>query len=1068
MLTAGLLQPASAADFKLFGTQYSPSSALVSFAPTDPSALTTVLEGQDEYLRQGSVAAFDGQKLYVFTPKSNSQTGSLYKLTFTTYALANGSWALESSRQLTADYSNYPNAMAYDPSTGKLIGYRNGYPTTFYSIDTQTGSMTSVASIYNYYFTSLAFDKDGTCYGFDFESQLNRIDLAAATSTVVGATGQSFSDKQPTYIDAQTGTMYWVLTKSTASTLFTVDLATGAATRVGDMGSEAVLSDLFGAGSSVASDQQTPDAPSALSVSYTAPGSLSATLSATAPTLAYDKTTALSGEVTLSFYVDDAQEAAATIADVAPGADVSAAYTFASAGEHRVRVVASNANGAGPAKTVSTYAGFDTPKAPANVALSIVATGGYTLTWTAPTEGIHGGAIDQSSLSYAITQYPEGTQVGTTTETTFSGSLTTEAFASYSFGVKALSGTLSSDEAMSNTATYGDYADLPYYDDFTDEATQGLYTIVNTNGDATWTFGQGNLKKAAVYNGMGCSNRADDYLILPPMRMVKGVTYTLTFNAASAFNQDTGNHLAALLLDGTNGTTVKSTLGTLENIADYTGGMTETTYTYQADADGVARFAFYCTSLAGKKLCLYDVYVTATGYSEGPMNVSNLSAVAGEKGAHEATVSFTAPKNDVKGRALTLIDHISIYRDGAQLATHKLKNVEPGAECTWKDETVGAGKHSYRVVCYTDKGASNGISTAVLVGEDVPGEVTNLVITEQDDAFLLTWSAPTTALNGGYVDYDNLNYSVYYSYGLMENPELYQSEVQATQLLVPKTLVADYASAHQILLTFLVLAETENGYSTPAYADIIYGKPYGLPFNESFAYGSVDTDPWTVASVSDNYIQSWSMITGTSSSRPLDIAPADDDNGMAMFYHAGSNGYEARLLSPQVSIEGAKNPVLSLYVYHISSSSAANSSLTIEQKFPDSADYETLDVISVQGETGWQQHKVSLKAADGDAHNLFRIILRGKADNKQPIFVDAVSIADEESTGISSTETGTSRAYTLSHSIVVEGQGAAYSVFTTAGKQVARGTVSGRQSIAVGSGIYLVQLDGKTMKVVVR
>lgn len=1068
LLTLVVVMPAAADDFRLYGTQYSPTSAIVAFAPTSPSDVSSVLSDDDGHLLQGTVAAFDGKKLYVYTPKSNSQTGSLYKLTFTTYTLDNGQWTLESSRQLSADYANYPNAMAYDPATDKLYGYRNGYPTTFYTIDCETGAMQQVASLYNYYYTSIAFDKDGTCYGLDFDCQLNRVDLAAATNTVIGATGLSFSDKQPTYIDAQTGTMYWVLTKTSTSALYTVDLSTGQATRVGDMGGEAVLSDIFGTGSSVKADEQTPDACTSLNVTYTSPGSLDATIKVTAPTLAFDKQTPLTADVSIDIYIDDATEPLTTLTNIKPGAEATAPVTFSTTGQHRIKAIAKNANGDSPAKTVTTYAGFDTPTAPANVTLSIDATGNYTLTWDAPTEGTHGGAIDQTALSYSITAYPQATLVGTTTATSFSGQIEAAAFASYSFGVSATAGTLTSEEARSNTATFGDYADLPYYDDFTDSSTYGLYTIVNTDGDATWTFGSGNLKKAAIYNGMNCSRTADDYLILPPMRMVEGVTYTLTFHAASAFNQDTGNHLDALLLQGTEGTTQLAKLGSEQNIADYTGGMTTFTYTYTAQADGAARVAFLCRSLAGKKLCLYDVYVTAQGYAEGPQDVSSLKVTPGAQGAHEATLTFTAPTLDAKGNKLESIDHIAIYRDDAHLATDKIRDVEPGSPCTWKDETVEAGTHTWRVAVYTDKGSSDGVSTTALVGQDIPGEVENLTLTEEDNDFLLTWKAPSYALNGGYIDYENLTYTVYYSYGLMENPEVYQEGIGECTLRVPKSLVDDYASAHQIVLTLLVLAETENGYSSPAYADLVYGKPYTLPFEESFAEGQVSTDPWTVTEVAGSYIQCWTMIKGTSSNRPMDVTPIDGDNGMAMYYHGGLNGYEARLLTPQVSIASAENPVLSLYVYHINSTAAATSTITVERKYPDTDDYETLLVIPVQGETGWQQHKIQLTPKDGAASDRFRLALRGQADNKQPIFVDALSIQDEDPAGITDLSDKGVKAYTQKGSIVVEGEGAGFIVFTTAGKQVARGTVSGHQVLSTAPGIYLVQMNGQTRKIIVK
>lgn len=1057
----------ASSTFKLVGVAYQPLQSLVSFSATDPTTTTTEYEDAYGYLRQGSVSAFDGSTLYVFSPRTNNY-GELYKLSFSTYTYDGSTWTLKDTRELTAAYTSYPNAMAYDPSTGNLYGYRNGMPSTFYTIDKETGAMTQVSTT-DHFFTSLAFDMSGTAYAFDFDSQLQRVDVQDGTVTVLGATGQSFTDKQPTYIDASTGVMYWVLSTSKVSALYTTDLTTGAGTKVADLPDGTKLSDLFGVGSSTSQDEQVPDGCQDLTVTYATPGSLQATFKATAPTLSYDKATPLSGKVSLSFFVDDATDAVATLSDVTPGAEVSTSYTFPTEGEHKVKVLAANGNGNGPTKTVNTYAGYDAPKAPSDVTLNVDAKGAYSLSWSAPTEGVHGGAVDAANLKYTVTQYPAGEKVTETTATSYQGQLTSSLFADYYFGVKATAGANEGEEGLSNHATFGDYAEIPYYDDFSNSDTYGTYTIVNTNNDATWEFGTANTgDKAAIYNGSSCTSAADDYLILPPMQIVKGATYTVTFTAASAFNQDTGNTLDVLLLkDGSNPQGTRDKVGTYENIPDYTSGISEQTYTYTAKESGVFRFAFYCRSQAKHKVNLFSVYIHGNNFPYAPNEVTNYSVKAADKGEHKVTVTFNAPTKDSQGNDLSTLSHIRLYRDNSKTPLYEWADPTPGAAYSYTDETVAEGVHSYKTVVTSENGSSNGSTQTVLVGQDVPGAPSDLKVTQEGSDFVLTWTAPSTSLNGGYVDYDNLTYAIYYEYGLMETPALYTSDVKGCTARVPKSVFDAYASGHQILIDFIVLAQSENGAGNPAYATTVYGKSYDVPFAESFENGYNETDPWSVMSVGANYASCWTMIAGTNSKKPMDVDPADDDNGMAMFYQNDSDGYEGRLLSPQVSVSEADVPVLSFYLYHYKANSAMDNSLQIELQYAGSDDFVTLsEPISVYGDAGWQEHKVALTNVENDC---FRISFRGKAAKLSPIFLDNVQVTDDKGynalKGVHGAQNGVN---VVDGGIVLDGQGASYSVFTTTGALVAQGKATGKQAVRLHSGMYLVKMNGATTKCVVK
>ncbi len=1056
-----------AATFKLYGMQYEPTQGIVSFDPAAPATTQTEFEdGQTgvQYFRSGSVSAFDGTNAYVYTPKTNSN-GELTSLKFTVYAKNGSSWTMTKEVALSPQYTNYPNRMAYDPATGQLYGYRNGMPTNFYTINKETGAMTLVAGINNGFFASLAIDRNGDFYAFDYDCQLNKLDIQGGTFTTIGSTGQAFGDMQPTYIDAQTNTMYWISTTTKQSKLYTVDLTTGKATAVGDMPEGAKYFGLFGAGSAVSGDKQAPDVCQDLTATYATAGSLTVTATATAPTLAFDKQTTLTGKVTLKFYADEQTEPFKTVENVAAGDKASADYTFAETGKHKVKVVAANDNGDGPAKTISTFAGFDKPKAPANITLAISADGKYSLSWEAPAEGVNGGAVDAANIKYVVTQYPLATAAGETTATSFSGTITGTSFADYYFGVKAVCGDVVGEEGLSNHVTFGDYAEVPYYDDFSDAATHGTYTIVNTNNDATWQIAKAtNGNYAAIYDGSQCSAAADDYLVLPPMDIRKGVTYSVTFNVASAFNQDYGNNIDLVLLKSTtNVTDGKVKIGSFENIPDYTNEISQKTFEYTATEDGTAYFAFYCRSAAKRKVTLYDIQVLGSGFANAPAKVSDLKAVSAERGEHKVTVSFKAPVADIQGNALTTVSHIKVYRDGAKAAIKTFANVAAGETCSFDDNDVAAGNHTYSVIAVTKDGSSAAAMAKAFVGQGIPATPTNFTVTEEENDFLLSWIAPTTSTDGNYIDFDKLTYAVYYQYGLMENPSLLNGEVSGNELRVPKDMFDYYASAHQILISFMIMAQTENGYSDVQATDIIYGPDYQLPFKESFADGYAMTEPWGILNVTQQYVSSWYMIADTNSGKPMSVNSVDSDGGMAMFYQKSLDGYEARLLTPRIATGDNNNPVLSFYVYHYNTADAANSTIQVELQY-DSDDYESVgDPITIYGENGWQQHKINLSAAQSKQ---YRVVLRAKANKSQPIFIDDIEVNNDETSSIQSLSTAAGTVLPLNGGLAIS-NGSQYDIYTPSGALVSGGIANGKK-ISLAPGMYIVKVGGKTMKQVVK
>lgn len=1062
-------QKAEAQAPSFYAVTAAPTVGISKFtADSDPLSLTEVFSDNEiGYITERVVAAYGNGKLFFYQPRINNYN-EVWKLRFVSYKLDGDTWAFDNAVELAPSYY-FPHFLNYDPQTSTLYGLKNTMNgCEVYVVDQQTGDQTLVRTLPSLY-NMVVTDAYGVTYATDYDGMLYNINLATGETKQIGATGIHSDDIMVGIVDPVTGRLYQNLSKSGNYTLYELSKTTGEATKVGAFPAGTNVRGLAPvAATTPGVTQQAPDACTDINVEYDVPGATSAIIRATAPTMSFDKVTPLTGKVSVKFYVDEEEAPFRTVDNVSAGQTVNVGYEFNTSGIHKIKVVAANSVGEGPARTISTYAGYDTPKAPNNISLTIAADGNYNLTWEAPTEGINGGAVNKNQLTYVITQYPEGKEVGQTKKLAFNGTVTSHSFSDYYFGVKAVVNGKTGEEGLSNHATHGDFADIPYYDDFSNTDTHGTYTIVNTRDDATWEFKNSNIGgMAAIYDGSQCNNVADDYLILPPMNISKGTEYTITFKVASAFNQDYGNNLDLLLVksntDPANG---KTKIGSFDNIPDYTEGLSEKTFTYTATEDGTAFFAFFCRSAAKRKVTLYDIQILGSNFENAPADVENLEAVAGEMGEHTVAISFVAPTKDAKGNALTDNLTIKVFRDNEKTPVKTFTSIQPGESCNFTDNTVGAGRHTYTVITVNKKGASEGAYTTAFVGQGVPSAPTNFKITEDDDAFILSWTEPTTSSDGHYIDFSKLTYAIYYQYGLMENPQLLDGEVSGNELRVPKAMFDDYASAHQILITFIIMAQTEGGISPIQMIDVLYGKAYTLPFNESFEGGFTSTEPWGIVEVSDKYVSCWTMITGTSSKKPMDVYPQDDDNGMAMFYQNSEDAYEARLISPQVDITGANNPYLSFYVYHYNSASATDNTIQIELQYDKTYDYVAIgEPIKVFGESGWEEHRIDLSNAKDKK---FRVAFHATADKQAPIFIDNMTVDGGTETAISSLSDSDSSVKTLDGAILINADNAKYSVCNAAGATVAAGTVTGQKAVRLAPGLYIVHVAGKTVKCTVK
>lgn len=132
--------------------------------------------------------------------------------------------------------TNIPTSLAFNPKDGKTYGC---YPTATNGfelgvLDLDKGTTTTVGALDQRY-VALFADNGGKVYGIGLDGNLCQLNLETAAATVVGATGVTPSmDVQDACFDESTNTVYWFAHTAYECSLYTIDVNTGAATKVTD------------------------------------------------------------------------------------------------------------------------------------------------------------------------------------------------------------------------------------------------------------------------------------------------------------------------------------------------------------------------------------------------------------------------------------------------------------------------------------------------------------------------------------------------------------------------------------------------------------------------------------------------------------------------------------------------------------------------------------------------------------------------------------------------------------------------------------------------------------------
>lgn len=797
--------------------------------------------------------------------------------------------------------------------------------------DYASETRTTIGAVSRYY-VALGITKDNVLYGIDPNGNLYSINSTTAKEKLIGSTGVKVSganndwNVQSGEIDQETGIFYWASTDPQGnSALYTVDLATAKATKIGDFMHNEQVAMLTIPKETV--KDEAPALASDMSLVFDK-ASLTGKVSFTAPSTTYIGGN-LSGSLSYVVSVDgkETKEGTASV-----GQKVEEALTV-KRGIHSVAVCFSNAASNGPKAYINSFIGDDIPLKPTNVKATVdVKTGNVQIAWNAVTQGVNEGYV--GDMKYSIERYPDKKTIAqSTSATSVSDVLPGGDLAGYYYTVQAISGQRKSESAKSNSVSFGNVLEPPYYQGFDNASALSTLTVLDENNDGTtWQFLENDGSNQSAVSISYAEVDHDDWLVLPALNLKAGVLYNLSYRVATmgaSFPEELEVKYGA----------EPNAAAMIHEVASKTEYTNDQYVTVKKeltmDKDQVVYIGFHCTSNADwcYQLVLDDIKLEGNSL-KAPDATTKLSATPATDGSLKVRIDFTAPDKAIDGSKLTSDLDVYILRDGAEL--QQMSAIKPGQDYYYMDNYAVQGLNTYSIIACNSEGTGReSQSVEAYVGEDTPSKVQNIKTSVGDNVITLTWDAVTTGEHGGHMSTEGMSYNVY---------EIFEGDTGADLELIncveePKvTIEYDVNEGDQDMINYALSAENETGEGPRAMSPgIIVGKPYDLPFEEHFKGGRLDNSMWFIEEKGSEE-STFSLMQGFS---------ADGDGGCAGYVSA-SDKDAALLGSGKISLKGAANPTL---VFSTKSTLAdANGKVVVYIRKPDLSekqlcvvDYSKLD-----------------------------------------------------------------------------------------------------------------------------
>lgn len=747
------------------------------------------------------------------------------------------------------------------------------------------------------------------------------------------------------------------------------------------------------------------------------------------------------------------------------GSQVEVKFTDIATGTHKFQFVAKKGeNFSIPASEVR-FIGKDNPAAPEGIVFTP-----ENISWKAVTTGAHGGYIDPKSIKYEIVV--DDNKVGETSATSYKYALQKASVSAHYAKVTAVWNDLKSETSISDKLLFGDPLELDVTFGPKSDKEFELFTVIDKNNDdLTWhtIYDDYEFDDTSFFEyRYNKFKAADDWLILPPINFSDAESYyNISFDAAGS---------PVLLRDGKDPVerfevfigTAPAVDAMTERLFDPTEPPHDkTAYTKYDRNFSVPKAGTYYIGIHAIsdpfqfKLRVKDISVKRLLSADVPAQVSDLTVVAGEKGALTAKVNFKMPVATVAGtkydasKKLTAIVKTTVE-------TKTLTDLAPGAPVDLNIATAsGMNEISVSVSC--DGFVSKVTRTEIYTGLDIPAFVNDFTAMESEDngSVRITWKAPDKGMHeGGYVVPTGLKYYIvtvdkdfnyiYTAVGTDKFEYVYKPEING-----------GLSEAY-----FSVVAENEAGRlpeKNIPMAMCVLGKPYKLPIADDFSKSGFVYTPVTTWAVDESYLaSSWRVMN------PSEISSEySSKTGMSIVGRTSAAGAKGRFSLPKFSTKNVKEPCLSIDAW-IDMSTAP---VTIYAETYGTGLVKVGSIVmSLQGK-GWTPIEIKLPEQFKDKDWVALYFDAQFPTISKYVMIDKYEIYDYSTHGIK--DTGDDQSGFVS---VVKG---GVKILGCAGETVNVSSIDGRmvrlaklsandETILLPEGIYIVRAGKHTARVIVR
>lgn len=888
-------------------------------------------------------------------------------------------WRLIEERHLNT-YTSVASDLAYDPTTDRVYGcFRESATTNGYffgTLNTVTGFSSKIADL-KQELIALAATKDGRLYGISIYGMLYSVDKTTGALTEIGQTGKTVKYAQSATFDYPSGRMLWAMTPHythESPEICEVNLTDGTVTTLTTIPDRYEFTGIYTTGSYA--DDNAPARPTSFKASFTGT-SLTGKALAAMP----DRTAGggnLASSLGYKLWMDGELLKEGTSQ---AGANVEAALTL-TRGMHHMKAVATNSAGRSQFAYCDFWAGSDvvnavSPKAVMKDAQTV------SVSWTAPQQGNHDGYFDPSLVTYTVMRQPDTKVVYEGSATSFDDKEVADLqMGYYYYEVAAKVAGEYGDKVRTNVVQVGSALKLPYDQPFNDEVAAKTMTVIDANeDDETWQFFGDCFICGVSQEGLD----DDDWLVTPAFNLSKDSVYQVSMDVKA----EEGYCETVAVAAGQKAEAASLTQTVLAPTKVDNINYRTLSAVFAPKHDGACHIGVHALSLyaEGSYLYLDNLKVKCIGSVKCPGAVTEAKAEpVGASTDRKVAISFKAPMLNMGGEALTAnLKHITVKRLTDNKVVETFSNIIPGDLCELTDNPSADGTVSYEITAENAVGKGETVTVSTYVGLDQPAAVENLKISSTDDGQVTaSWDAPSKGKHGGLIDKASLKYLI----ANVDGSSLKSTTVSEPSFSEQMTMKGD----EQRLAWYVITPRTQQGKGIAASTDTIFvGKPYAVPYAESFAKRSMQRGPWYG---SMSALAEWNIMQyGTYADA------ADLDNGFIAFSTV-TTGASSDFIGPKITLKDTHNPRLTFYVWNMKRSIHH---LRVALRTPDGKRHQLDDILpnDFDGEDNdgrWLKYSYSL--SDLRSYEYVQLIFTGVGGNTEdltsivPLYVDQINVDD--------------------------------------------------------------------------